>query len=120
MRKFRILLVEDEDAVRFGFSRYLEREKFSVQEACCLTRARDLVSDQTFDALILDLDLPDGDGMEWLTDLRANHPALPILVVSGSARKDAAECITRGADCFFSKPVSMQRLHHSLIHLLNK
>jgi DNA-binding response OmpR family regulator len=120
MRKFRILLVDDNEALRFGFARYLEREHFIVHEAGSLTSARNLVSGEAFDALILDLDLPDGDGMDLLTDMKASNPDLPILVVSGSSRKAASECSSLGADGYLCKPISMQQLRSSLINLLKK
>ena len=120
MRKFRILVVDDNEALRFGFVRYLEREHFIVYEAGSLSTARNLVSGGAFDALILDLDLPDGDGMDLLTDMKASDPDVPVLVVSGSSRKAASECASLGADAYFCKPISMQQLRCSLMNLLKK
>jgi DNA-binding response OmpR family regulator len=120
MRKFRILLVDDNEALRFGFARYLEHKDFIVREAGTLTSARNLISCEAFDALILDLDLPDGDGTELLTDTKASDPHFPILVVSGSSRHAATECSSLGADGYLCKPISVQVLHSSLINLLKK
>ena len=120
MRKLKVLLVDDNEAIRFGFAQYLEREQISVHEAGSLASARDLVSKQQFDALILDLDLPDGDGMDLLADIKASNPDLPILIVTGSARKTAVECMSLGADSYLCKPISMQQLHSSLMQLLKK
>ena len=110
-----ILLVDDEPGIQFGFSRYLSKTGFIVREADCLTEAREALSKESFDAIILDLNLPDGSGLDWIATLRRNHPDMTIVVITGSGECGLAiESILRGADEFLRKPVSMEDLAVSL------
>jgi DNA-binding response OmpR family regulator len=68
--KPKILLIEDEEATRFGFTKYLSRSGYIVQEASCLSDAHKALLSQRFDAVLLDLNLPDGSGLEWIIEFR--------------------------------------------------
>jgi len=68
--KPKILLIEDEEATRFGFTKYLLRSGYIVQEASCLSDAHKALLSQRFDAVLLDLNLPDGSGLEWIIEFR--------------------------------------------------
>lgn len=110
-----ILLVDDEPGIRFGFSRYLSNTGFVVREATCLTEAMEALSKEPFNAIILDINLPDGSGLDWIASLRRNHPDMTIVVITGSGEGGLAiESILRGADEFLRKPVSMEDLTVSL------
>lgn len=104
----RILLIDDEEGTRFGFSRYLSKAGYSIQEATCLAEARDAVASQRFDAALLDLKLPDGNGLDWIIELRENHPDMAIIVITGYGDIPVAvEAMRRGADNFLTKPVNL-------------
>ncbi len=106
-----ILLVDDEAAIRFGFSKYLTKNGYQVQEAATLAEAQEAVAGQRYDALLLDLGLPDGNGLDWIPALRENHPELPIIVITGAGDIPiAVEAMRRGADNLLTKPVDMASL----------
>ena len=109
--KPKILLVEDEDGTRFGFTRYLSKAGYVISEASCLSEAQAALLAHRFDAVLLDLNLPDGSGLEWITEFRGNYPDIPIIVITGFGDVPiAVEAMRRGADNFLTKPVNMEDL----------
>lgn len=106
--KPQILLVDDEPDIRFGFSRYLTKAGYAVQVATNLADARDAISTQRFDAILLDLNLPDGNGLDWIPELRETSTDVALVVITGEGDMPVAvEALRRGADHFLTKPVSM-------------
>lgn len=80
----RVLLVDDHPIVRQGLSRIIANEPgFAVcGEAESVREARQAVRDLEPDVVVVDLSLKEGDGIELVRELRAHHPALPLLVLS--------------------------------------
>lgn len=106
-----ILVVDDEPAVRFGFSQYLSKVGYRVSGAGTLAEGAKALAERGFDAVLLDLRLPDGHGLDWIADLRKAHPGMGIVVVTAAGDiPSAVEAIRRGADQFLTKPVSMPDL----------
>ncbi len=106
-----ILVVDDDPAIRVLFSKFLAEAGFIVAEASSLKEARETILNRRFDALLLDLNLPDGNGLDWIPELRENYPGLPIIVISGEGDiPKAVEAMRRGADNFLPKPVEMAGL----------
>ncbi|MBZ5555017.1 MAG: response regulator [Acidobacteriia bacterium] len=117
----RILLVDDEPAIIFGYSRYLSAAGYNVEEATCLAEAKERLTQQRFDAVILDLKLPDGNALGSIDGLKRDYPDMIIIVVTGET--DAAvksEALNRGADEFYVKPVSLDDLAACLLKRLRK
>ncbi len=107
----KLLLVDDEWVFSSSTARYLSRKGFFVREAGTLAAARTAVAGDSFNAVLLDLGLPDGNGIEFLDELRAAYPALAIIVITGSGDIPVAvEAMKRGADHFLSKPIDLTEL----------
>jgi DNA-binding NtrC family response regulator len=110
-----ILMVDDEPAVLFGYARYFAQAGYETADAASLAEARKAVQARRFDAVLLDLNLPDGNGLEWIPGLREEHPAVAIVVITGKGDiPTAVEAMRRGADHFLVKPVDMEGLEVSL------
>lgn len=109
----RILLVEDEPASAAVMQALLEEEGLEVDAAATLAEARVHLSERRYGALVLDLRLPDGDGVELLRELRRGEagPPMPILVVSGDpGRRDEPEVrAVEGVD-WLQKPIELDRM----------
>ena len=106
----RILVVEDDREIRAMMQSSLSVEGFEVQTAVSVSEASALLRHSLPDVLLLDLGLPDGDGIELVHAVRKQH-ALPILVVS--ARHQEAQKIAlldAGADDYLTKPFSVSEL----------
>jgi DNA-binding NtrC family response regulator len=117
--KPQIILVDDDAPTRFGFNRYLTKVGYEVREAATLLEAQEAVSAQRFDALLLDLLMPDGNGLDWVPILRESHPELPIIIITGAGDLPlAVEAMRRGADNFLTKPVDLAGLEVFLKKIL--
>jgi DNA-binding NtrC family response regulator len=107
----RVLVVDDEPAIRAGFQAYLGRAGFEVVEADGLARARQALLHSGLDAVLLDVRLPDGSGLDWIGELRDVCPGLVIIVMTGHGDVPlAVEAMRRGADQFVTKPVNMAEI----------
>ena len=105
-----ILVVEDEPAIRNVLKVLLEAERYRVIEAASALRAQVEVRSHKPDLLLLDLGLPDGDGLQIIRRVRAWSP-IPIIVLSArtqEAQKIAA--LDLGADDYVTKPFSAAEL----------
>ncbi len=104
--KPKVLLIEDNPATRFGFVRYFSKDGYEIKEADDLAGAVDAIAVDHFDAIILDINLPDGNGIDFIDTVRANDTSIPIIVITGSGDVPlAVEAMQRGADNFLTKPV---------------
>ncbi len=107
-----ILMVDDEPAVLFGYARYFAKAGYETAEAGTLAEARRSVTSRRFDAVLLDLNLPDGNGLEWIRALREEQSEIAIIVITGQGDvPTAVEAMRLGADNFLVKPVDMDGLH---------
>ena len=115
MKTPRILIVDDEEATLFGYTRYLSKSGYSIETANCLRDAKALIASEHFDAILLDLKLPDGNGIEWISELHGSHENLAIIVITGiSDIPTAVKAMKHGAYNFLAKPVNMDDLAISL------
>ena len=109
--KPKVLLVEDNESTRFGFVRYFSKDGFETQEAASLSDAAAALADHHFDIIILDINLPDGSGLDFIATVRAGNPVLPIIVITGEGDIPlAVKAMQRGADNFMTKPVDIAAL----------
>jgi two-component system, NtrC family, nitrogen regulation response regulator NtrX len=106
-RSERILIVDDEAGIRSTLSGILEDEGYGVAAVGTAAEATARLGAEAFDAVLLDLWLPDRDGLELLSELREQ----PVIVISGHASVDTAVKATRlGAYDFLEKPLSLSRV----------
>lgn len=115
MKTPKILLVDDEEATLFGFSRYLIKAGYSIDSCKCLKDAKEKTVSEHFDAVLLDLKLPDGNAMDWIAELRSAHENTAIIIITGvSDIPTAVKAIKFGAHHFLTKPVNMDELSVTL------
>ena len=104
MNPLRILLVEDEDHIRRFVRLTLSAQGYEVFEAASLQRGLIEAGTRRPDLLVLDLGLPDGDGLTLIRDLRT-WSAIPVIVLSArSAEIDKIQALDAGADDYLVKP----------------
>ncbi len=117
----RILVIEDDVNLRRCLASSLEAESFVVDTAHNGARGSYSARTNEYDAIILDLNLPDANGMKICKDLRANGNTTPILMLSISASTDNKIClINSGADDFMAKPFSFNELVARLRALIRR
>ena len=105
-----ILVVDDEPDLRTLYELTLLREGYRVETAASVTEARELLQAQRFDAVITDMRLPDGFGMELLQDLRdqQRRERCVVMTAYGSA-ENAVEALRAGAFDYLTKPVDLKQ-----------
>jgi DNA-binding NtrC family response regulator len=117
-----ILVVDDELGIRDLLSEILNDEGHSVELAANATQARTARNTSTFDLVLLDIWMPDTDGVSLLKEWAASGQlTMPVIMMSGHATIETAVEATRiGALSFLEKPITMQKLLKAVEHGLAK
>lgn len=106
----RVLVVEDDREIRAMMQSSLSVEGFEVQTAVSVSEASALLRHSLPDVIVLDLGLPDGDGIELVHEVRKHH-SMPILVVSARHQEvQKIQLLDAGADDYLTKPFSVSEL----------
>ena len=106
----RLLLVEDDEILGEGLRDYLRMEGHVVDWFTRLADARTVIS-EPYDALLVDWQLPDGSGVEWVGRLRAKGVTTPILVLTArDLLSDRVKGLDSGADDYLVKPFEPEEL----------
>ncbi|MFI5184553.1 MAG: sigma-54-dependent transcriptional regulator [Vicinamibacteria bacterium] len=114
-----VLLVDDEAGIRLGIRRFLEANGYRVEEAASCREAEKAFSGLAPDAAILDLQLPDGSGVDLVPRLKGIAPEVPLVLLSAyGSIETAVTAIKHGADHFLTKPVELPALLILLKRLL--
>ena len=117
----RVLVIEDEDGLREAMVEYLQLDGCQAHGVDSLAQAEAWMKNHDLDILVLDLGLPDGDGLTWRqAKPHLRHKGLIITTARG-ARHDRIDAAKIGADLYLVKPVSLEELApmvHNLAHRL--
>jgi DNA-binding response OmpR family regulator len=121
----RVLIVEDHELTRRFLADNLLADGYEPLATGSLAHARQLIETELPAVAVLDLGLPDGDGLTLLTELRRPgselDPELPVLILSGRASDlDRVRGLERGADDYLPKPFSYPELRLRLAALLRR
>lgn len=106
----RVLVVEDDRFVGSFLEKGLRSAGYSVDLVDDAETARWLVTHAAFDLVVLDVGLPDDDGLVILKDLRAAGSEVPVLVLTGLVERDVVTCLEAGADDYMCKPFRFEEL----------
>lgn len=107
----KILIVEDEPTLRKLEKRYLERNRFLVDEAGNGKEALEMLEISKYDCVLLDLNLPEVDGISIAKQLREKQNLVPIIMVTARSQiYDKLEGFDSGTDDYITKPFDMKEL----------
>jgi DNA-binding response OmpR family regulator len=107
----RILVAQDDAPLADFLRQRLVQEQFAVQLASDGTEAQRMAANQTFDLVILDLNLPGAAGLDLLRGIRSRKPDLPVMVVTGSSMvEERVRGLDAGADDYVAKPFAFAEL----------
>lgn len=121
MNKATMLIVDPEDESRAHIASFLKEQGCGVVEVRDGETALGILHAQRIDVLITELRLPRIDGLAFLKKLKAEHPELPVLVVTGHATVGTAvKAMKAGAEDFLTKPVNTEEMKHLLQAILVK
>ena len=114
-----ILVVDDNTMLLSKIVRSLMIRNRDVRSASSLQEARDLLQQEIPEVLCLDLQLPDGSGLDLLEEIRQEGKTFPVVIISGHYSKENRDRAAKlGVSGFFSKPFVLQDLHKLLDSLL--
>ena len=106
-----ILFIEDDEVLADGLTHTLSNSGYAVTIAKSGTYAEYLLQVQDFDLIVLDLGLPDMDGLQLLRKLRSQKLPLPIMILTArDGMNDRIEGISLGADDYMTKPFELWEL----------
>lgn len=116
-----ILIVEDDELIAKSISMALDDEGHHYHIANTAEDGMNAVREDIFDAVILDINLPDGDGFQFAKTMRRNQINASVLVVSGRASvTDRVVALHSGADGYLTKPFDRQELIASLTAIVRR
>jgi DNA-binding response OmpR family regulator len=117
----KILIVEDQRKVGTFVEKALAEQNYTAKLAGTCAAARDALAESPYDVVILDLGLPDGDGLELLREWRKGGFDMPVLILSArDAVEDRINGLNLGADDYLSKPFSADELIARIRSLLRR
>jgi len=100
----RILMVDDEVRIRVGIARVLTRRGFAMDQAATVHETKELLGARQYDAVLLDWQLPDGNGLELCGAIRDAQPGIHIIMLTGRDDPvDRLRAFDAGADDFVCK-----------------
>ncbi len=110
----KILVVDDDKSILTVFNKILIRNGYAVEVANSYAEAFQLDEHERFDAAIMDIVLPDGNGIYLIQKLKVKRPNLLRIMVSGSPTKLAEAKELKAGDAYFLKPVNLSQLVETL------
>jgi DNA-binding response OmpR family regulator len=107
----RILIVEDEVRLRVNLVRVLSRRAFVMEQAATVAEAKKLFAERSYDAVLLDWQLPDGTGLEVCTAIRETNRDVHIIMFTGRAdHSDRLRAFDAGVDDYVVKDADIEEI----------
>lgn len=111
MKQYSLLLVDDEESIRFSVGKQLEKEGYRVSTAESGKKAIEMIGEKHFDIIITDLMMDGVDGIEVLEKTRELHPDTPVMILTGyGSLSTAVEALRLGAFDYLQKPCDKNEL----------
>lgn len=107
----KILVVEDDPSLREIICKTLEKERFVTEEAPTYQKAMEKMEDYSYDCILLDIMLPDGNGLTLLEEVKRNHKKENVIIISAKdSLEDKVRGLDLGADDYLPKPFHLVEL----------
>lgn len=113
------LIIEDESDMCLLLNIMLGADEVEVDHVKSLSAAREYLKNENPSVVILDNKLPDGFGVDFISFLKNNYPAIKIVMISGYDASAEDVAIYNGADVFLQKPFTKDQLYKSMMALMN-
>jgi len=119
--RMRLLIVEDDAALARGLLKAFRGDGLAVDHVSCGQDALEIVKMEPYSAIILDLGLPDIDGLTVLKRMRSMHVSTPILILTArDGTSDRVNGLDHGADDYLSKPFAVEELEARVRALIRR
>ena len=114
----KVLIVDDNDALRDTLHRLLGTHGYEVREAANGLSVMEMLTEAAVDLVITDYIMRGMDGIELIEEIQVKWPTMPVVLLTGCLSADAAKTMLRGRAHFLSKPVTMTQLLSTIRQLL--
>ena len=110
-----VLIVDDEPAIRRMLEKVVKGYGYRTKTAASAEEADQWLTSMRFDVVLLDIELPRMNGVEFLSWALAKDPELAVIMLTGLDNPDLAlECLSKGARTYFVKPFDASFIQHAL------
>ena len=114
-QKMNILIIEDEGDISLILNLMLKKEDIEIEHVTTLANAATFLKGQSPDIVIIDNQLPDGLGLEYIKEIKNSYPLIKIIMITGNTdTTDKATALQNGADIFLAKPFTKEQIQKSL------
>ena len=117
----RILVVDDDENIRKVLTKILEDEGYTVESVGTAKEAIEITKRKFYNLALIDIRLPDMEGVKLLTKIRDTTPKMRKIIITGyPTLKNAVEAVNKGADAYIMKPFDMKELLSKIKEQLKK
>lgn len=117
----KLLIIEDEKSLRESIIDFLQVEGYLCEEAQTLAEGYEKMNLYKYDCLLIDIGLPDGNGLSLIKELKKLHPETGIIIISArNSIDDKIEGLDLGADDYLSKPFHLSELNSRIKSVLRR
>ncbi len=110
-----ILIIEDEGDISLILNLMLKKEAINIEHVTTLAKATTYLSQQNPDIVIIDNQLPDGLGIEYIKEIKSTYPLIKIIMITGNtAITDKETALQNGADVFLAKPFTKEQIQAAI------
>ena len=115
----KVLIIEDEGDMCLLLNILLNGKEMELEHVKDLAAAQEYLAQEQPAVVILDNKLPDGFGVDFISYIKANYPAIKIIMISGYDASAQDVALENGADIFLEKPFTKDQLYQSIKGLMN-
>ena len=117
----RILIVDDDENIRKVLTAILEEEGYNVESVDTARKAIERARKRFYNLALIDIRLPDMEGIELLTKMKDTKPKMRKVIITGyPSLQNAIEAVNRGADAYILKPFDMEKVLKTIEEELRK
>jgi DNA-binding NtrC family response regulator len=121
MESSKVLVVDDEEAIRSFLAEALTHWGYQVASAASGEEALEVIKDQLFDAALLDIRMPEMDGIELLRQVKRYDPSIEVIIMTGYPTvTTAVEALKEGAYDYLTKPLILDEIRHLMSHVMER
>jgi len=115
----KVLIVEDEGDMCLLLNILLNGRELELDHVKSIQAARSYLEEKRPDLVLLDNQLPDGFGVDFISYIKQNYPEVKVIMISGFDASVGDLALENGADSFLEKPFTREKLYQSIRQLIN-
>ncbi len=117
----KILIIEDEPELRKSMKQYLHQEGYVIESASDYSKALEKIEVYDYDCILVDINLPQGNGLDIIKQLKQNHSKAGIIIISAkNSSDDKILGLDLGADDYLAKPFNLAELNSRIKALIRR